>query len=185
MAVIDGLTAQDLKSYRNALIRTGNYEKSCGFICGKDELLNWNPLEICHILNTTVDYFGRLSDIVPRYSRKDVADYVKVSVGNLYHALCHRYIYSGEEKSIQKLPLAQRDIFFILQNLYFLETGYFPRNRIDMREKLNSEDRKMWDILTAIQNIRGYDFDTAFATVLEWCGRALARADRAVSEADK
>ena len=56
MSVIDGLSVADLDSYRNILKSIGYFDKSCGFICGKNDLLNWNPLEICHLLHTTKDY---------------------------------------------------------------------------------------------------------------------------------
>ena len=69
MVVIDGLSVADLGSYRNILKRIGYFDKSCGFICGKNDLLNWNPLEICHLLHTTKDYYGTLSELVPSYTR--------------------------------------------------------------------------------------------------------------------
>lgn len=37
-----------------------------------------NPLEICHLLNTTADYYGMLEDFVPKYNRRDIADYIKL-----------------------------------------------------------------------------------------------------------
>ncbi len=38
MAVIDNLSVEDLKTYQKALISVGNFDKSCGFICGKADL---------------------------------------------------------------------------------------------------------------------------------------------------
>jgi hypothetical protein len=63
MAVVDDLSVTDLKIYRGALISIGNYNKSCGFIYRKTEHENWNPLEICHLLNTTKDYYGQLKNL--------------------------------------------------------------------------------------------------------------------------
>ena len=125
MLVLDEIHAKDLNVYRQILEELGEYNRACGFVCGRNELLNWFPEEICHVLHTTSDIYGKLSDIVPNYSKKDVADYIKMSVGNLYHILCHRRIHSEMEKNVNKLPLAKRDIFFILQNLYYLEYNTF------------------------------------------------------------
>jgi len=60
MAVIDNISVEDLKTYQKALVLIGNFDKSCGFICSKADLEYWNPLEICHLLNTTKDYYGEL-----------------------------------------------------------------------------------------------------------------------------
>ena len=54
------MSAADLAKYREAISSLEDYDKSCGFICGIEELKNWNPLEICHILHTTKDYYGTL-----------------------------------------------------------------------------------------------------------------------------
>ncbi|MCD7826109.1 MAG: nucleotidyltransferase domain-containing protein [Clostridiaceae bacterium] len=46
MVVIDNISVEDLNTYQKALVSIGNYDKSCGFICGKTDLEHWNPLEI-------------------------------------------------------------------------------------------------------------------------------------------
>ena len=67
MAVIDELSVADLKTYQDALVLAGNFDKSCGFICGKADLAHWNPLEICHLLNTQKDYYWELRELVTLY----------------------------------------------------------------------------------------------------------------------
>ena len=46
MAVIDDISVEDLDTYRQALVSIGNFDKSCGFICGRADLSHWNPLEL-------------------------------------------------------------------------------------------------------------------------------------------
>ncbi|MBQ5769756.1 MAG: nucleotidyltransferase domain-containing protein, partial [Clostridia bacterium] len=65
MAVIRDFSVSDMVLYRKAIESLEEYEKSCGFICGLDEMKNWNPLEICHLIHTTKDYYGCLSSLVP------------------------------------------------------------------------------------------------------------------------
>ena len=62
MTVIDGLCADDMDIYREILKKIGGYERSCGFICGRDELLHWNPLEVCQLHHMTKDLLGVLTD---------------------------------------------------------------------------------------------------------------------------
>ncbi|MBQ3648978.1 MAG: nucleotidyltransferase domain-containing protein, partial [Treponema sp.] len=40
MLVLDGFSVEDMKTYRGILKEIGWYEKSCGFICGKEDLAN-------------------------------------------------------------------------------------------------------------------------------------------------
>ena len=41
MAVIRDMTVADLDAYRKAIESLEGFDKSCGFICGKDELMHW------------------------------------------------------------------------------------------------------------------------------------------------
>lgn len=90
MVILEEFTVEKMAEYREILKRVGNFNKICGFICGRKEMKNWNRFEICQLLHETKDYYGTLSQLVPAYSRQDVQDYLKTGAGNLYHELCHR-----------------------------------------------------------------------------------------------
>lgn len=169
MAVIDGLSVTDLELYRKALISVGNYDKSCGFICGKKELESWNPLEICQLLNTTKDYYGKLEEIVPKYSLDDERNYVKLSLNNLFHELCHRYIHSDRQHNISKLPITCKSVFFIIQNLHYLDSGNFVLTKHDLLECVQGEDKLVLELSIALQEKGNYDFDNAFSVLFNWC----------------
>ena len=79
MMILDRLSVQDMAAYRGILKQIGFYEKSCGFICGKEEMKRWNPLEVCQLRHTTKDLLGVLTDFLPTATRKDEINYVSVS----------------------------------------------------------------------------------------------------------
>lgn len=173
MVVIDKLSIADLEVYKELLISLGNYEKSCGFICGKEELKNWAPIEICQLLHTTKDYYGRLKELVPEYTRQDEILYVKTSIGNLYHELCHRYVHSTREVNKKKLPYTCKYIFFIMQNIYYLESGVFVKTKQELLERLPEEEREVLQTAMNLGNDEEYDFEHAFSLIFNWCGKAL------------
>lgn len=175
MAVIDHMTVSDLDSYKEAIMRVGNYEKSCGFICGKDDLAAWNPLEACHLLHTTKDIYGALSGLLPKYTLEDEKNFIKLSIGNLYHELCHRCIHADREKNKAKLPDTCKALFFILQNMMFLEQGVFYATKAELFDHLNGQDREVFAMLLKFQNGQEVDFDEAFSLLFSWCQNALMR----------
>ena len=83
MVIIDDLSVSDLDSYRSIILTLEEPDKSCGFICSKTDIENWNPLEIWHLLNSTKDYYGILSRFVPEYAECDIRNFVKLSLNNL------------------------------------------------------------------------------------------------------
>lgn len=173
MAVIDDLSVADLKTYQDALVLAGNFDKSCGFICGKADLEHWNPLEICHLLNTTKDYYGELKELVPVYTDEDEKNYIKLSLNNLYHEICHRFIHADRETNISKLPMTCKTVFFIMQHLYFIRSGKFVSTKRELLECVQGEDKEVLELSVSLQNDADYDFEKAFSTVFAWCQNAL------------
>ena len=174
MIILEDFSVADMDVYRDILKKIGHYEKSCGFICGKDEMLKWNPLEVCQLRHTTRDLFGELKDLLPPATREDEINYVKLSLGNLYHELCHRYIHADREKNITKFRGTCKGMFFLIQNLNFLESGSFAVTKRELREQVSEEDRA---ILEMAEYPDDYDFDSAFNRLFRWCQSAFIRAD--------
>ena len=175
MAVIDNISVEDLKTYQKALVSVGNFDKSCGFICGKADLEHWNPLEICHLLNTTKDYYGELKNLVPAYTIEDERNYVKLSLNNLYHEICHRYIHADREYNVIKLPITCKSVFFIMQHLYYLKSGNFISTKRELLERVQDEDKIVLELSISLQDHTDYDFDRAFFVLFHWCQNALLR----------
>ena len=175
MVVINNIDVADLVEYKKAISSLEGYDKSCGFICGIEELQNWNPLEICHILHTTKDYFGTLSKLVPEYTEKDVRNFVKMSLGNLYHEICHRYIHASKEKNIAKLPYTYRSVFFILQNLYYLDSGKFISTKKELRKALTGKDKLILDTAISLGIGSEFDFDKIFSLLFTWCKETMVK----------
>ncbi|MCM1327834.1 MAG: nucleotidyltransferase domain-containing protein [Ruminococcus sp.] len=175
MAVIDRLSPEDLKTYRNALAAAGNFEKSCGFICGKSDLANWNPLEIFHLLNATKDYYGELKTLVSAYTAEDEKNYVKLSLNNLFHEICHRYIHADRERNISHLPPTCKSVFFIMQHLHYLNSGVFVQTKRELLQRVRGEDKAVLELCLSLQNNADYDFDSAFSLLFNWCQSSLSK----------
>ena len=175
MVILKRFSVQDMDRYREILKKIGFYEKSCGFICGRDELLRWNPLEVCQLRHTTKDLLGVLTDYLPRANREDEINYVKLSLGNLYHELCHHYIHEDREKNAAKLRSTCKGVFFLIQNMHFLESSHFILTKTGLKEAVSSEDRRVLE-LEELPDV--YDFDQAFSSLFAWCQKAFARIER-------
>ena len=175
MVILDDFSVKDMDEYRGILQKTGYFEKSCGFICGRDEMARWNPLEVCQLKNTTKDLYGALSDFLPNANAEDEINYVKFSLGNLYHELCHRYIHTDRETNSAKFRFSCKGLFFLIQNLHYLESGVFFTTKSDLKGNVSEADRMALS-LTELPD--DYDFDQAFSFLFAWCQDAFHRIDR-------
>ena len=173
MVVIDTLSVSDLVSYRNIIKSLGNYEKSCGFICSKEDLSCWNPLEICHLVNSTKDYYGELKPLVPAYTDEDIRCFVKLSINNMYHELCHRYIHADLRKNTTSLPGTYKGVFFILQNLYYLQRKEFFGTKAELLRIAGDKDRAVLQRSIELNAGVPYDFQDCFSLLFSWCQETL------------
>ena len=171
--ILDGLSTKDLATYKTIVDTLPNSDKACGFICGKAEMGNWNPLEICNFLYGTKDYYGHIADFVPPFTKEDVRNFIKLSVGNLYHEICHRYIHTDKENNKRKLPSTYKGVFFILQSLYYLKDGYFYPTKNDLMAHLNPQDRTIMEMANQLRDAEDYDFSEALDSLLFWCQKVL------------
>ena len=175
MVILDRFSVRDMDTYRGILKEIGSYEKSCGFICGKDEMKRWSPLEVCQLRQTTKDLVGNLTDYLPPATREDEINYVNLSLGNLYHELCHRYIHADRDKNAAKFRGTCKNVFYLIQNLHFLESSHFILTKTGLKEAVSSGDRRVLE-LEELPDV--YDFDQAFTSLFAWCQSAFARIKR-------
>ena len=97
-----------------------------------------------------------------------------LSLGNLYHELCHRHVHASREKNVAKFRGIRKSVFCLIQNLRFLENGHFLLSRRELREAATEEDRTIMELAQLPDD---YDFDRAFVSLFEWCQRAFERVE--------
>lgn len=174
MVILEELSVSDLKKYREAVESVGDADRACGFICSAAEMRNWNPLESCQVLHSTKDIYGSLAQFLPAYTTEDVKSYVKISLNNLYHALCHSFIHGTRERLAAHLPAYYKAAYFILQNTHFLESGAFPLKKEELRDGLSGSDREVMDTLLSIDG-EASDTDSLFAQIFDWCKATMKK----------
>ena len=173
MVVIDGLSISDLDHYRAIIESMAHFDKSCGFICSKEDLSGWNPLEICHLEHTTRDYYGALADLIPSYTNTDIRNFIKFSLNGLYHSLCHSYIHADRKAFVSSLPGMYKGVFFILQNLHYLRHREFIETKAALLQALTGKDA---DVLKHTINLSAgneYHFEDSLELLFTWCQETL------------
>ena len=186
MAVLDVLNPADMDAYRRVVKSLEYADRSCGFLCGRKDLLEWNRCEICHLVHTTRDCFGRLAGLVPEYTKEDVLEYIRIMTGNLYHALCHSRVHGKEAAWENMLQDACKQAFFILQNKRYVESGTFAVSKAELLELLSGTDARVLE--QAMGGKSGKAFRTEgpdltpeqrFVLLFDWCRQTLVwAADR-------
>ena len=80
VVILDKLSVEDIRRY-DALINTlPNRELICGFLSGKDELMNWEASDFFQFYHDTRPIKGNLDDLLPQIEENAVNKTIKNGV---------------------------------------------------------------------------------------------------------
>ena len=165
--ILDKLSFIDLIQYKKIINSMTYAEKVCGFISGEKEIYNWPKFDLFQLLNDTVSLHGNLQDFIPIIKRSDILDSIKINTANLYHRMCHAYLF--ENKNIDALYQGYKSVFFILQAVYYAENSQYISTKAELVELLDGENRELllvntnWNSLNVADNLDFY-----FEKIINW-----------------
>lgn len=174
VVVLDVLMVADLARYRKILAQMGDAVPTCGFLCGRVELANWNPFELWQLAHETTDWYGALAPLLPAYTREDVWQHVQLGLDNLYHALCHSYLHTPD-CGRGSLPEWYKAVFYLLQNWTFVRTGRFVPTKAALLACLTGQDHAVLEMACRIRAGEAYDPEQAYALLFAWCQDGVQR----------
>lgn len=127
VVILDRLTASDLAAYQAMLDKLPNRELICGFVSGREELLNWEPADLFQFYYDTRPIRGSLGALLPLLDSAAIDRAIKVGACNIYHGCVHNMLHDKSEEILRGLYKAAS---FVLQASAFRQTGqYFTRQR--------------------------------------------------------
>ena len=122
VVILDELSAEDIKSYNAMLDALPHRELICGFLSGKDEIMNWEPSDLFQFCYDTVPVKGSLDEVLLLVDEKDVNRAIKIGACNIFHGCVHNMLY---EKSEDVLRGLYKSASFVVQAIAFIQTGKY------------------------------------------------------------
>lgn len=141
VVIVDEMSFQDLKDYREMIGKMPHKELACGFISGKKELQNWSKADLFQFFYDTRSLIGNLQDIIQPPSIADIKKSIKTSSETLYHMAVHSFVHSAQYR--EDLQNLYKMTFFILQARYFVENNRYIKTKNELAERLQGLDREI------------------------------------------
>ncbi|OZV12066.1 nucleotidyltransferase [Tissierella sp. P1] len=154
VVILNELTMEDLKRYREIIFKMPYGEKACGFISGQNEILSWEKSDLFQFYYDTQSIYGSIDYLLPLIDKGDVKRAIKIGACNLYHGCCHNFIY---ENSSEVLSVLYKSAFFILQAKYFYETNEYIGSKIDLEKRLDGIDKEILNICIEREKLTAMD----------------------------
>lgn len=170
VVILDELNASDIQIYQDMLDSLPHRELICGFVSGKDEILNWEPSELFQFYHDTTAIKGSLDDLLPLIDNATIDSAIKMGVCNIYHGCIHNMLH---EKSEQILKGLYKTASFVVQAIVFKQTGNYIKHQSQLLQVASADERLITAIFLKYKNEEAIDFNEASRMLFEWSKKRM------------
>ena len=103
VVILDEVSPADIQSYNAMLDTMPNRELICGFLSGKEEILNWEASDLFQFYHDTTPIYGNLDELLPQINMTAVDGAIKIGACNIYHGCVHNMLYEKSEEVLKGL----------------------------------------------------------------------------------
>jgi len=172
VVILDKLTADDIKAYSDMIDTLPCRELICGFLSGKDELINWEPSDLFQFYYDTTPIIGTLDELLTKIDNAAVDRAIKIGACNIYHGCVHNMLY---EKSDDILRGLYKSASFVIQAIIFKDTGKYIKHQKDLLEAVNNEEKEILNDFIALKNGAMVEFNAMSEHLFNWVKKLIKK----------
>ena len=158
-------TVADIQAYNQLLDTLPHRELICGFVSGKDEILNWEPADLFQFYNDTTPIIGSLDELLPKIDGVAIDRAIKIGACNIYHGCVHNMLHTKNEDILKGLYKAAS---FVVQAIVLKQTGNYIKHQNQLLQAAIQEEKVVIETFLRYKNGEAVDFATASAILFEW-----------------
>lgn len=170
VVILDKLSSEDISLYNRMLDSLPDRELICGFVSGKNELLNWEPSDLFQFYYDTKPIRGSLVKLTELITPGTINRAIKIGACNIYHGCVHNMLH---EKSNEILAGLYKSASFVIQAICFIQTGKYCSYKEDMLQLISPEDKVVIETHTKLKKGTDIDFSSASDTLFLWSANII------------
>ena len=152
--ILDALSPQDVLTYREGLLTLPEQEKICGFVSGREELLNWDEGDLFQFYHDTLSYRGDLAFVRSRLNADSPRKALHQGACALYHGCVHSFSH-GQNRQV--LFSFYKTAAFLLQAKYYLDGGVYVKKHRELARLLTGADKLLLERALALRERQPVD----------------------------
>ena len=165
VVILDELSVVDIQTYNTMLDSIPYRELLCGFLSGKEDILNWAPSDLFQFCYDTTPIKGSIDELLLLIDDTTVDSAIKISVCNIFHGCVHNMLY---EKSEEILKGLYKSASFVVQAICFKQTGQYISRQKDLLSIVSSDERVIIETFFSLKNGGMIDFDGMSEVLFVW-----------------
>lgn len=165
VVILNEFIVADIQAYNQLLDTLPHRELICGFVSGKDEILNWESADLFQFYHDTTPIKGSLDELLPKIDSVAVDRAIKIGACNIYHGCVHNMLHTKNEDILKGLYKAAS---FVVQAIVFKQTGNYIKHQNQLLQASSQEERTVLETFLRYKNGEAVDFVTESAILFEW-----------------
>ena len=170
VVILDELSASDIHKYNTMLDTLPHRELICGFLSGKNELLNWEPSDLFQFYYDTTPIKGSLDELLTVIDAAAVDRAIKIGACNIYHGCVHNMLH---EKSDDILRGLYKSASFVVQAIAFKQTGKYIKYQKDLLGVVSAHEREIVETFLNLKNGGAVEFDAMSEELFAWAKKQI------------
>ena len=170
VAILDELSASDIEEYNAMLDTLPHRELICGFLSGKDELMNWDPSDLFQFYYDTTPIKGSLDELLTVIDKAAVDRTIKIGACNVYHGCVHNMLHEKSEDILRGL---YKSASFVVQAIAFKQTGEYIKHQKDLLSVVSADERKIVETFLKLKNGQVVEFDKMSEELFAWAKKRI------------
>ena len=174
VVILNQLSVSDIQDYNAMLDTLPHKELICGFVSGRDELLNWEPSDLFQFYYDTTPIKGSLDELLAAIDEAAVGRAIKIGACNIYHGCVHNMLH---EKSDDILRGLYKSASFVVQAITFKQTGKYTKHQKELLLLTSPDEQAIVNTFLNLKNGGSVEFLTMSDTLLAFAKKWIVQSN--------
>ena len=171
VVILDELSAKDIQIYNDMLDTLPNRKLICGFLSGKNEIMNWEPSDLFQFCNDTTPIKGTLDEVFALIDENAINRAIKIGACNIFHGCVHNMLHEKSEDILRGL---YKSAFFVVQAIVFRQTGNYIKHQEELLKVVSSDELVIVENFMNLKNGGTVDFSLMSETLFDWAKKWIS-----------
>ena len=165
VVILDELSAKDIQIYNDMLDTLSHRKLICGFLSGKNEIMNWELSDLFQFCNDTTPIKGTLDEVIAFIDENAINRAIKIGACNIFHGCVHNMLHEKSEEILRGL---YKSASFVVQAIVFKQTRNYIKHQEELLKVVSSDELVIVENFMNLKNGGTVDFSLMSETLFDW-----------------
>ena len=171
VVIMEEVSAMDIQNYNKMLDTLPHRELICGFLSGKDDIMNWEPSDLFQFCYDTTPIKGSLDEVMAVVDENAINRAIKIGACNIFHGCVHNMLHEKSEDILRGL---YKSASFVVQAIVFKQTGNYIKHQEELLTVATHNEQVIINIFLSLRKGGTVDFTPMSETLFAWSKKWIA-----------